>query len=71
VTEVNPAGVNVEPPRATGVVPIVIVLFVNALLGILLNVFKPASIVLFVSVCVAEFVVTVESIATVTAVEPL
>ena len=47
-----------------------IVLFVSELFGMLLNVFNPASIVLFVNVCAAEFVVTVESIAIVTADAP-
>ena len=52
VTEVNPAGVNDVPPSAMFVVPSVIELFVRALLGMLVNVFNPASIVLLVSVSV-------------------
>ena len=52
MTDVKPAGVNVVPPRDTGVVPIVIELLVNELFAILLIVFKLALIVLFVSVSV-------------------
>jgi hypothetical protein len=39
VTDVRPAGVSVDDPRDTAVVPIVIELFVNEALPILLNVF--------------------------------
>ena len=71
MTDVKPAGVNVVPPRDTAVVPIVIELFVNEAFPILLNVFKPASIVLLVRTCVPVNVATVESIATVTDEDPL
>ena len=71
MTDVKPAGVNVVPPRDTGVVPIVIELFVKEPLAILLIVLFDPLIVLLVSVCVPVNVATVESIATVTAEEPL
>ena len=52
VTEVKPAGVKVDPPKAIVVVPSVIDEFVNALLGMLVSVLVEPLIDLFVSVSV-------------------
>jgi hypothetical protein len=51
---VNPAGVNVVPPRDTGVVPIVIVLLDNEAFPILLIVLTEPLIVLLVKVSVVS-----------------
>ena len=71
VTDVNPANVVELAPRAIAVVPTVIELFVKEALAILLSVFDAPLIVLFVNVCEPVRVATVESIAIVTAAEPL
>jgi hypothetical protein len=61
----------IDPPRLTGLPLIVIELLSNATLGMADNVFVAPLIDLFVNVCVPVSVATVESIAIVTAVEPL
>jgi len=68
---VKPAIVDAVPPSDTDVEPIVTELFVSDALPILDNVLLAPLIVLFVSVCAPVNVATVESIATVTAEEPL
>ena len=60
-----------EPPKATAVPLKVTWELVSAELGMFDSVFEAASIVLLVSVCVPDKVATVESIAIVTADEPL
>ena len=71
VTEVKPPRVNEEAPRAIAVVPTVTELFVNEAFAMLVSVLLLPLIVLLVSVWVPVRVATVESIAMVTAVEPL
>ena len=70
-TEVRPPSVSELLPRDIAVVPTVTALFVSELLPILESVLVEPEIDLFVSVCAPSKVTTVESIATVTAAEPL
>ena len=71
VTDVKPTGAKDVAPNAMLVVPSVIELFVNALFGIFVNVFDAPLIDLPVNVCVPVSVTTLESMAIVTAEEPL
>ena len=71
MTDVKPAKVKDVLPRLIAVDPIVTDEFVRALFGMLVSVFVEPLIDLFVNVCVPDRVATVESIAIVTADEPL
>ena len=70
-TDVRPPRVSEVPPKEMAVVPMVTDELVNELLPMLESVLLEPLMVLFVSVCVPVRVTTVESIATVTAAEPL
>ena len=70
-TEVRPPKVRLDAPSAIAVVPTVTDELVSDALPILLRVLLEPLMVLLVSVCVPVSVATVESIAIVTAAEPL
>lgn len=70
-TEVNPPSVRLVAPRLMAVVPTVSELFVRLALAMLLRVLLEPLMVLLVSVWLPVKVATVESMATVTALEPL
>ena len=71
VTVVNPPKVRLDAPKAIAVVPTVTEELVRLEFAMLVSVLLEPLIVLFVSVCVPVNVATVESIAIVTAEEPL
>ena len=70
-TEVSPPSVKLDAPNAIAVVPTVTEELVRLAFAMLVSVLLAPLIVLFVSVCEPVSVATVESIAIVTAEDPL